>query len=76
MEPIANPFDYELLRFIRANPLERASAVARHFGRNRQYVDTRLAWLVGAGYLRERRESPGPPRFEVSGTVVDAIADG
>jgi len=76
MEPIANPFDYELLRFVRANPREHAAAVARHFDRNPQYVDARLAWLAGAGYLRERQESPGPPRFEVSGTVADAMADG
>ena len=75
MEPIANPFDYELLRFIRANPHEHAATVARRMGRNRRYVDTRLSLLVEAGYLHERRESPGLPRLEVNRAVADAMTE-
>lgn len=75
MEPIANPFDYELLRFMRANPCEHPATVASRFGRNRRYVDTRLSWLVEAGYLHERRESPGPPRLEVRRAVADAMRE-
>ncbi|PSQ56279.1 hypothetical protein BRD22_06280 [Halobacteriales archaeon SW_8_68_21] len=76
MVPIVNPFDYELLQFVRSNPDKSAAAIAHHFDRNRKYVRTRLAWLVEAGYLRERRNPPETRWLEVTPDVANALEDG
>ena len=76
MVPIVNPFDYELLQFVRSNPGKSAAGIAHRFDRNRKYVGTRLAWLVEAGYLRERRNPPETRWYEVTPGAANVLDDG